>query len=279
MTTCIRRSLSLLAALGLLTLGTALPAAAKMFTIDANNNNLNDLDGSDDLQFQFRSSTRSGTGGSRLVSGEIRAVDVTAAQASIEAMVDSYVDLATGQPAVAPDFGTLDIFIFDVVLFAGSALVDEIGVGITTNPFGLDPIGAGFLLGCDPGLPDGCAHNVPGGGETPDDIDLASGLGFFPGATLFEFDELARNDHRRQASDGNLAGGETTRRLFVAWDDTGPQTPLSKDGQVAFFKIGSGKRNIFLLSAIVPEPGTGLLLGLGLCVLAARPSWRRRLSL
>jgi hypothetical protein len=61
---------------------------------------------------------------------------------------------------------------------------------------------------------------------------------------------------------------------------------LSKAGQIATFTISSGRHPTTVSTPIVPEPGTGTLLGLGFVLLAAtrrsarpddfaRPSLRR----
>jgi hypothetical protein len=249
-------------AVGLLALGTAGPAGAgKIFTIDGNSNDENDIGGDDDVAFSFMGTTGSGAAGSSLVSGTIRAVDLSSGTAML-AGVESYIDFVGGMPS--PNGTTMDFLVVDIVLDAGSALIDEIGMGVGgTNPVGTDPIGGGYFVGCDPGLPIGCAYNVLGGGETPyltTAIILAPGSVFVPGAALFGYDKL-------NTSSDNLEAGETTRRLIVAYYDTGPQAPLSKVGQEANFFFSSGVYSDPVFVDIVPEPGTGLLVGLGLTML------------
>lgn len=248
-----------------LALAPAHPAGAKLFTIDANDNDVNEIDGSDDLAFSYYSTAQS-----KLVSGTFRAVDLHVNDVDLPTLqgdVDTYVDFS----GFGLDFTDMDVLIFDVVLSASSGWIDEIGVGVGTDPLLLDPDGAGYFTNCTTGTELGCAHAVPGGGEIPDgptDIFLSPGtsniFGAFPGAALFQFDKLG-------LSSGNLEGGETTVRLFVAWDDTGAQTPLSKDGQTAAIMISVGTNKTFFV-AIVPEPGTALLLGIGMTMLA----WSRR---
>lgn len=247
-----------LLALGLMATAPADRAEAKLFTIDANNNDINDLDGSDDLAFSFLAD-------GSLVSGVIRAVDIQVSALTLEGDVEHYEDFS----GFGLDFTNMDVLIFDIVLDPGSRFVNLIGTGVMTDPVGLDPDGAGFFLGCDPGMPIGCAHNVPGGGETPDafdDIFLDPGAPTTPGLALFEYDATP------PVSSGNLEGGETTRRLFVAWADpgNGAQTPLSKDGQKARWEFESGQFVGDISAAIVPEPATASLIGLGMTFLAIR---------
>jgi hypothetical protein len=247
-------------ALGLFALGTAGPAGAgKIFTIDGNSNDIAEPGGPDDVTFSFVGST--GT-----VSGSVRAVDICCNYGGVlPSLMDTYVDFSGGTyPSV--DVTKMDVLIVDITLDVGSALIDEIGFGVGGGASnGINPIGAGYLLGCDPGTPTGCAYNVPGGGETTDgvaDIFLTPGNILVPGAVLFEFDKLG-------LSAGNLESGEITRRLLIAYLDLNndPQAPLSKVGQVVKFMFSSGLNDDTLYVDIVPEPATGLLVGLGLTML------------
>jgi hypothetical protein len=248
---------------GLFALGTAGPAGAdKIYTIDGNNDNVNQPGGTDDVTFSF-------TGSTGLVSGSIRAVDLSGGYSGNfhDDLVATYVDF-TGNPDYSTvDVTIMDVLIVDITLDTGSALIDEIRFGVGgTDPLGANPIGAGFLEGCDPFIPVGCAYNVPGGGETPyetDDIFLVAGIpNVFPGAVRFEYDKLV-------ASSENLQADEITRRLFITYLDLdgNPQAPLSKIGQVAKFLFSSGTDSDPIYVDIVPEPGTGFLVGLGLTML------------
>lgn len=242
--------------MGLLALTPADPAGAKLFTIDGNSNDFNDTDGSDDIAFTFMSSNG-------LVSGTIRAVDIQVSAATLELDVDTYI----GFSAVPLDFSDMDVLIFDVVLDGGSAVVDQLGVAVATDPLATNPDGGGWLDNCDLGTEIGCVSavtndSVPNAGAFASAaVELEPGnlIFGFPGAAIFNFDWLG-------LSTGNLEAGETTRRLFVAWDDTGSQSPLSKDGQQAVFMFSGGTNADFAVD-IVPEPGTGLLVAVGLTAL------------
>lgn len=245
--------LQVLLAAGLLVLVSAPPAGAKLFTIDANNNDINDLDGSDDLHWVEQG-----------IDVTVRAVDVTVSASLLEQDVDQYFDFSNG--SILLDFPNMDVFIIDIVVSDGSNPITEIGLRVSTDPIDLNPAGAGWLLGCDPGLLLGCVHNVPGGGEEPDSVSLVAANAGIPGLALFEFNNPPPP----------VLETETTRRLFVAWQDTGPQTPLSKDGQLVRSEISSGRLTIDFSAAIVPEPGTASLVLLGVTALGATRRRRHR---
>jgi hypothetical protein len=239
--------LALCCALGFFGGGVAVPAeAATLFTIDADDDDLNDVDGSDDLPFSF-------LGSLGYVTGTIRAVDVTTIdKAALQASVDTYVDFAGGTPL---DFFAMDILIVDVVLAVGSAPIDEIGVAVGTDPLGIDPAGAGFFLDCATDAEEGCTGLDRGGvafpvnGQTPyltTAIYLQPGNIFFPGAALFEFD-------KNGLSTDNLEAGEVSRRLLVAWDDLGPDAPLSGTLQLAEFMVSSGTNQDFFVEIVEAE--------------------------
>jgi hypothetical protein len=248
-------------ALGLFALGTAGPAGAgKIFTIDGNSNDIAEPGGDDDVTFSF-------VGSMGTVSGSVRAIDTDGLYTQLSSVMATYIDFTGGSyPDV--DITKMDVLIVDITLDVGSALIDEIGFGVSGGSAnGIDPVGAGYLDPCDPLIPVGCAYNVPGGGEITvglvnDGILLAEGGGIVPGAALFGFDKLG-------LSDGNLEGGEITRRLLIAYLDldNDPQAPLSKIGQGAKFMFSSGTNFDPIFVDIVPEPATGLLVGLGLTML------------
>jgi hypothetical protein len=218
-------------ATGLLGIGIASPASALFFTVDYSGDNILQLDGSDDLPFSF-------TGSSGTASGKIRAVDLNIFASDIAYQVAS------------SGFAGQDVLVFDVVLNAGSAIIDQVGVAVATSPTGLDPSGAGYLV-----APGETTSPATGAGS----IVLSSGFGFFPGQYLFNF-------LNGGSGPGNLQAGETSRRLFVTWTDTGAMTPVWT-GQTATFMMSSGTDMDFMVK-IVPEPGTLMLVAGGLIVLS-----------
>jgi hypothetical protein len=228
---------------GLLGIGISAPAHALFFTVDFSGDGFLQLDGSDDMPFSFTGTTGTGTP-TGVVSGKIRAVDLN--------ILPSDIAFQTG----VSGFTNVDVLVFDVVLNANSAIVDQIGVAVGTSPAGLDPISAGYLVG-----PGETTSPASGAGATT----FVSGGGFFPGQYRFNFD-------LNLLAAGNLQAGETSRRLFVTWTDTGPNTPLWKL-QTATFMISSGTDTDFMVT-IVPEPGTLMLVGGGLMVLALRRGGR-----
>jgi hypothetical protein len=213
----------------LLGIGIASPASALFFTVDYSGDNILQLDGSDDLPFSF-------TGTTGTVTGKIRAVDLNIFASDIAYQVGS------------SGFAGQDVLVFDVTLTAG--LIDQIGVADATSPSTIDPSGAGYLV-----APGETTSPATGAGS----IVLSSGFGFFPGQYLFNFSN-------NQLNAGNLTSGETSRRLFLTWTDTGAMTPVWT-GQTATFMMSSGTDMDFMVK-IVPEPGTLMLVAGGLIVLS-----------
>lgn len=213
---------------GALLLGLSGPASATLFTIDGSGDGALQLDGSDDKTFSF-------TGSTGTASGRIRAVDI------------SSITLGDIAFQIGPaGFAGLDVLVFDIVLNAGSAPLDQIGVAVATAPTGLDPAGAGYLV-------------APG--ETPfpaNAVSISTGFNVWPGQALFDY-------HLNGLSAGNLQAGEATRRLFVTWNDTGPNSPLNI-GQTATFMLSSGLDQDFMVT-IVPEPASLALVAGGLVAL------------
>jgi hypothetical protein len=153
------------------------------------------------------------------VVGELRAVDDGFGNTDTSGL---HTDFGT------VNFATQDVFVVDLVLSAGSASVDAIGVTVGVSPF-TAPVGGGYF-------------NDGGGLISPATVQV--NLGGFTFAVEYGFAPI-------------LAAGETTVRLFSTY--TGGMAAA----QTATFMISSGT-NFSVGGTIVPEPGTGLLVGSGL---------------
>ena len=135
---------------------------------------------------------------------------------------------------------TQDIFVVDLVLSGGSASVDGLGIAVGVSPFAA-PIGGGYF-------------NDGGGLVTPSSTLVNFG-GF---SFIVEFGFAPTVD-----------AGETTVRLFATY------TTGMAIGQTATFMVSSGT-NFSVASTIVPEPGTGLLVGSGLLLVGFIRHGRKR---
>ena len=136
------------------------------------------------------------------------------------------------------DFATQDIFVIDIVLNAGSAQLDSVGITIgaidpTNSPFPAPLVGIGYF-------DDGGGLIVPTSGVIQG-FNNSQGLYVLP----------------------PLTAGQTTVRLFQTY-----AAGLAEDQQ-ATFMISSGA-NFTVTGNLVPEPGTGVLVGMGLLAVAIR---------
>ena len=212
-------------------------------------------------------------GGSATTSGSIRALTVSNPPVDatslflddVASCTDLGTDAGTCLSGSSLDASAFDILIVDVVVTSGS--IDAIGIGASTVPGGVDPSIAGWMDSCSGLLSEPGNCRDAAAGQAPTGVSLLPGGGILPGGALFDFGTTARPDAN------NLNGGETSRRLFVGWLDTGDDAPLAL-GESAVFMISSGI-NHGVSTAIVPEPTTGLLLGLALAGLAAAGGRRR----
>ncbi|HIG70043.1 MAG: PEP-CTERM sorting domain-containing protein [Myxococcales bacterium] len=165
--------------------------------------------------------------------------------------------------------GSCDIETQDWVLFEVSVVSGNVGeVGLTlldSFASGLNALGIGYLLGGGP-IQDG-------GGAT----DLYSGNIIDPDLPIFNF----------EANGGGAGVTGTSLVLFVAYGDgLLPHTPTNfgafGDGAVSFMiapfggaGIQSGQGNFTTPIDVIPEPTTGLLMGLGLAMLGVHARRRR----
>lgn len=146
----------------------------------------------------------------------------------------------------------LDILFVELTLSAGSADVDQFGIA-----------GVGVL-------PVGMAYYAASGTQNPNGIPVME----FPATVaLFSFDHNG-------TSAGNLEAGESTGILAVAYN-LGDLPPPGLNGgallaSTASFTLSSGANfSVNALVVPVPEPGTALLMGLGLAGFAGMKRVRR----
>lgn len=147
-------------------------------------------------------------------------------------------------------FGTFsgDILLFELSLDPSSAAVDQISVG------GAGTSATGGIYYPGTGTQD---PNQTGGAE----------MEFVASSLAFNFEHLA-------TAPGNLDGGESTGVLGVVFNLGDLPPPGIGPGQIlagiASFAISSGANfSVNANVALIPEPGTTLLLGLGLAGLSS----------
>jgi hypothetical protein len=162
------------------------------------------------------------------------------------------------------DIGTQDWVLFEVSVVSGN--VGEVGLTLLdTFGSGLNALGIGYLLGGGP-IQDGSAAT-----------DSYSGSIFDPDLPIFNF----------EANGGGAGITGTSLVLFVAYGDgLLPHTPTDfgafGDGAVSFMiepfgggGAASGQGNFATPIDVIPEPTTGLLMGLGLVMLGVHGRRRR----
>lgn len=142
------------------------------------------------------------------------------------------------------DFTGVDVFVVDIVLDVGSASVGGVGIGMGLFDTG-EPIGAGSFD--DSGI------------GRQDTSDVAHSAGF-----------TQRADFEFLTNPNQLTGGETSARLFVTYS-----SGFLSEGLSASFMISSGT-DFSVSGAIIPEPSTALLMGLGLLGLGLGGKKRRK---
>ncbi len=226
---------ALAAALGL---GIPGQASATFFTINFIEDSILQLDGSDDLSFTVCGTTTINPTGScpgGLLTGTIRAIDI------FSGITASDIDPLGSVGTV--DFGTQDVFFFEVVLNDPSAPMDEIGLSIVSLDAFNNPKGAGYLK----------SPPVSNGDRDP----LGVTVPMFTGLGLFDYDVGNVNAN-------NLEAGQTSRILFVTYGLGDLQI-----GQPATFMISTGGGNDNFTVPIIPEPSAVLLLGAGLAAMGA----------
>jgi len=133
-------------------------------------------------------------------------------------------------------FASNDVFVFQIVLDNSSLDVELVEVALASTPFFGNPVGAGAFA------------DSPG--QAPSAVSLPA-FGF-------------RADY--SFSGGTFEAGESSTRLFVTYAPSGSALEV---GRTASFTILAGT-NFTVQTTIVPEPTTGLLLGLGLLGVAVR---------
>ena len=132
-------------------------------------------------------------------------------------------------------FLTNDVFLVRLVLAAGSAPVDSLGIGVNSTPLFGNPVGAGAYADV---------------GQAP------SGVTASPVTLMGLFDFMP----------DTLDAGESSVRLFVTYNPAGGALAV---GSTANFMIHSGT-GFTLQGTLIPEPESALLLAMGMLWLTLR---------
>jgi hypothetical protein len=148
---------------------------------------------------------------------------------SLPAALGDTISLSAGNVS----FVTNDVVVFAILLTGGSASVDEIGIGVNSNPFFGNPVGAGAFAS---------------GGQAPNSVAVGSFL------AAFSYNPTV------------LPGGSLSANLFATYSPAGSALAL---GSIANISISSGT-NFTVQTTLVPEPGTFLLVAGGLVMLGLR---------
>ena len=166
--------------------------------------------------------------------GNVNGVIGTLVPVGLPSSLADPVDLTAGSVS----FESHDVIVFALSLNAGSASVDSIGAGAASAPILPNPMGAGSF------------NNDSGTGlVSPDSVSVGS-FSTLRGDYSFTLDPVEAN--------------ETTVNLFLTYSPLGSALDL---GNTINFTLSSGT-NFSVQSTLVPEPGTSVLVALGLGLLS-----------
>ncbi|MCS5635174.1 MAG: PEP-CTERM sorting domain-containing protein [Myxococcota bacterium] len=150
---------------------------------------------------------------------------------SLPAALGDSISLSDGDVS----FATNDVVVFAISLAGGSTSVDEIGIGVNSTPFFGNPVGAGAFAS---------------GGQLPDSVAASS----ITLKATFSYNPTS------------LTAGSSSANLFATYSPAGSVPAV---GSIANISISSGT-NFTVVTSLVPEPGTFLLVASGLAMLGMR---------